>query len=114
MSIKIGGILDTRYVEAGLTVEMPDDHVLELKAQDEVVARFSQIGATREAINDVAQQYVEGCLQEPEETEVDWESAKQREVQVVLHLRSAAKVLFEICPRCGKPTVYHEGGTCSA
>ena len=44
----------------GVTLTEPDDHVLELRHQGEVVARFSQSGATVENILKVSREVIEG------------------------------------------------------
>ena len=38
------------FSQWGFTLEHPDDHILLLLHEDELVARFSQIGATEESI----------------------------------------------------------------
>ena len=44
--------------DAGLYLEEPDDHILELKRDDQVVARFSQVGASKGSIQRKAQKHV--------------------------------------------------------
>lgn len=43
-------VLEPQHREAGLCLEEPDDHVLFLKHEEEIVAIFSQEGATQEQI----------------------------------------------------------------
>lgn len=38
------------FARRGFTLEHPDDHILLLLHQGELVARFSQLGATQESI----------------------------------------------------------------
>lgn len=38
------------YAHQGFTLEHPDDHIVELHHQGELVARFSQTGATKESL----------------------------------------------------------------
>jgi len=38
------------FADQGFTLEHPDDHIVELHHQGELVARFSQTGATRESL----------------------------------------------------------------
>ena len=50
MSIRFGGVLSPAHESAGLSLEMADDHILELKRNGEVVARFSEQAVTRDDI----------------------------------------------------------------
>lgn len=56
------------FARFGFTLEHPDDHVVELHHQGELVGRFSQIGATEESLQaECARHLVEkhswdGCL----------------------------------------------------
>lgn len=56
-------MLKTNYIteewkQQGLTLEEPDDHILELRHHGEVIARFSQTGVTTENILKVAWQAI--------------------------------------------------------
>ncbi|GAJ13407.1 unnamed protein product, partial [marine sediment metagenome] len=61
------------FAHWGFTLEHPDDHIVELRHQGEFVARFSQLGATKESLQaECAAHLVEkhgwgGCL---------WQSTK--------------------------------------
>ncbi|GAI95897.1 unnamed protein product [marine sediment metagenome] len=39
-----------QFIRWGFTLKYPNDHVVELRHQGELVARFSQTGATEESI----------------------------------------------------------------
>jgi len=51
-------LLTQEQRDAGLYLEEPDDHILVLKRGRQVVARFSQGGATPESIQREAQKHV--------------------------------------------------------
>jgi hypothetical protein len=38
------------FERQGFTLKHPDSHVVELRHEDEVVARFSQLGATKKSL----------------------------------------------------------------
>jgi len=48
-----------RYHSKGFRLVEPDDHILVLYYLDELVARFSQVGATIPAIRETCQEYME-------------------------------------------------------
>ncbi len=65
------------FAKRGFTLQYPDDHVLELLHEDELVARFSQTGATEGSIQyECARHLVmkhgwDGCLWERKEDKGD-------------------------------------------
>ena len=53
------------FPQWGFTLEHPDDHILLLLHQGELVARFSQLGATEESIQAECSKHLvikHGCL----------------------------------------------------
>ena len=40
------------FEQRGFTLEHPDDHIVELRHQSELVARFSQLGTTEESLQE--------------------------------------------------------------
>ncbi|MBA7464982.1 hypothetical protein ES707_00141 [subsurface metagenome] len=38
------------FADRGFTLEHPDDHIVELRHQGDLIARFSQTGATQEGL----------------------------------------------------------------
>jgi len=56
------------FTRWGFTLEHPDDHIVELCHQGELVARFSQLGATEESIQAECARHLairhgwDGCL----------------------------------------------------
>ncbi len=38
------------FADRGFTLEHPDDHIVELRHQGDLIARFSQTGATQESL----------------------------------------------------------------
>ena len=38
------------FADRGFTLEHPDDHIVEMHHQGEIVARFSQTGATQQSL----------------------------------------------------------------
>ena len=46
------------FAQRGFTLEHPDDHILELLHEGELVARFSQTGATEESLQAECSQHL--------------------------------------------------------
>ncbi len=93
MSIRLGGVLTPVHESAGLTLEMPDDHILELKQNGEVVARFSQEGVTRDEIVRLADRVIAGSGEGERNDQRGDDSGKPR-------------ARYPVCPRCGYPGMY--------
>lgn len=51
-------VLTKRQRDTGLYLNEPDGHLLELKYGDEVVAVFSQLGATVQSIRETAHEWL--------------------------------------------------------
>ena len=61
MALVIKGILSPEQEAAGLSVEEESDHLVLLKDGDDVVAAFSQLAATPEAIRMTAAEWLKGA-----------------------------------------------------
>jgi len=61
------------FARWGFTLEHPDDHIVELHHQGELIARFSQTGATEESLQAECSRHLvmkhgwDGCLWAKEE-----------------------------------------------
>lgn len=49
------------FSRRGFTLEHPDDHIVALCHQGELVARFSQLGATKESLQDECTTHLVKC-----------------------------------------------------
>jgi hypothetical protein len=98
MAIRLGGVLSAIHEAMGLSLEMPDDHILELKHNGEVIARFSQSGATRDEILRTADAVIFGSGPGEGSDSHRGEDCPGK----------PPRARYAVCPRCGYPGMYNE------